>query len=340
MRSRDLDPRRPIGHPSHRNEAVVQLHEPTWDWSIEQDGALALDRHDLWPELPKRSRIELSQSPPAPERLKAEPRTATVRPMRSPRPSRQARLERQRRARARRRARQLAGAVTLAVVLLVTLLLTAFGSGHTAPVKAAVPAPAKRLLPAGPPSPQVIALQGSLRIQLPVPQERLSAIGVYGSGDGALSLSPLGTKGNQGFLARSFHSIFGGGTHGTLRYYDLQGQGPGHTALDVGAPAGTDVYAPVDGTVVGLTPFVVDGKTVGAQIDVQPLNNPSVVVSVTRLRPDPALSVGASLGAATSKIGTVANLANVEEPALARFTQDAGNHVTLMVHAAATLSIP
>ena len=124
--------------------------------------------------------------------------------MRSPRPSRHARLEQRRRAAARRRARRIAGAVILGGVLLVTLLLTAFGSSsHHARVDAAAPAPAKRLLPAGPPSPQVIALQGSLRIQLPVPQERRTAIGVYGTGDGALPLRPVGTKGNQGFLARN-----------------------------------------------------------------------------------------------------------------------------------------
>lgn len=280
------------------------------------------------------------RTPAVDERLKAEPRTATVRPVRSPRPSRQARLERQRRVRAQRRARRIAGALILGVVLLVTLLLTAFGSGHPRTVRAATPAPAQRLLPAGPPSPQIVALQGSLRIQLPVPQERLTAIGVYGSGDGALPLSPLGTKGNQGFLARSFHRVFGGGGHGTLRYYALGGHGPGITAVDVGASAGVDVYAPVDGTVVGLTPFVVDGQTYGSQIDIQPLNDPSVVVSVTQLRPDPALSVGTSLVAGSSKIGNVADLSKVEQQALARYTQDAGNHVTIEVHPAATLSIP
>lgn len=227
------------------------------------------------------------------------------------------------------------------MVLIVTLLLTAFGTARPTPVRAAVPAPAVRLLPAGPPSPQVVALQGSLRIQLPVPQERLTAIGVYGSGDGALPLHPLGTKGNQGFLTRSFHRIVGGGSgRGSLRYYQLAGQGPGNTALDIGAPAGTDVYAPVDGTVVGLTPFVIDGKPVGAQVDIQPQNDPSAVVSVRQLRADPSLAVGASLVAATSKIGTIGDLSKIEQQALARFTNDLGNHVTIEVHPAATLSIP
>ena len=61
---------------------------------------------------------------------------------------------------------------------------------------------------------------------------------------------------------------------------------------------------------------------------------------MTQIRADPALSVGDSLSAATSRIGTIADLAQVEQQALARFTTDAGNHVTIAVYPAATLSIP
>lgn len=242
---------------------------------------------------------------------------------------------------ARQRARRLAFSIVLGAVLLVTLLLTAFQpSAGRSTVKATAPAPAQRLLPTGPPTPQVIALQGSLRIQLPVPQERLSAIGVYGTGDSALPLRPLGTKGNQGFITRTFHRIFGGGGGHGPRYYSLGGASPGNTTLDVGAAAGTDVYSPVDGTVVGLTPYLINGRKVGAQIDIQPLADPAVVVSLTQLRPDPALSVGDTVTSATSKIGTIADLAAIEQQALARYTTDAGNHVTIAVYPAATLSIP
>ena len=322
-------------HPSHRNEA----ENPSWDWSFEQDGALALDPYDAWPE-PRPRRKEVVPQAPAPlVLLKEEAGPATVQPMRA-RPSRQARLERQRRLQARRRARGVAFAVILGAVLLVTLLLTAFASSDNRTVKTAAPAPAQRLLPTGPPSPQVIALQGAVRIQLPVPQERLTAIGVYGTGDAALQLRPLGTKGNQGFITRTFHRVFGGGEGHGPRYYSLGGASPGNTALDVGAAAGTDVYSPVDGNVVGLTPYVINGRKVGAQIDIQPLADPATVVSITQLRSDPSLKVGDALAAATSRIGTVADLAKIEHQALARFTTDAGNGVTIAVYPAATLSIP
>ena len=46
------------------------------------------------------------------------------------------------------------------------------------------------------------------------------------------------------------------------------------------------------------------------------------------------------VSAATSKLGTVLDFSRVEQQALARYTQDAGNHVSIEVHPAATLAIP
>jgi hypothetical protein len=84
---------------------------------------------------------------------------------------------------------------------------------------------------------------------------------------------------------------------------------------------------------------VLDGRAYGARIDVQPVNAPSIVVSLTQLRPDPALTVGSPVAAATTKLGSVLDLSGVQKQALARYTQDAGNHVTIEVHPAATLAL-
>ena len=214
------------------------------------------------------------------------------------------------------------------------LLVSAFRSGGSAVIGTGTPASAARLLPAGPPEPLVIAVHESLRIQLPVNQRNVTAVGYHAAGESALPLDPLGRQANEGLFARAFHRVFGGGGGG-VRYYQLGGGAGSSTgSLNVGAAPGTDVYAPVDGTVVGLRDYVLDGKAYGSVIDIQPSGEPSVVVSVSHLRPDPSLTVGSDLSAGSSKIGNVLDFSGVERLALARYTQDAGNHVELELHSA------
>jgi hypothetical protein len=259
--------------------------------------------------------------------------------MPSPRAPGQARRQSQARAAARRRARRIAGLVAISVALLVTFMLTAFGSGSQ-PATQTRPAPANRFLPGGQPRPQVVALRGSLRIQLPIAQSRITVIGYHAVGGGALALQPVGRQANEGLFARIARKLFGGGERG-LAYYQLGGDdGPGTAALDVGASPGTDVYSPVDGTVVGITPLTLRGRTFGARIDIQPTSAPALVVRLTHLRPDPALTVGSSVGASITKVGTIIDFSEVEKQALARYTQDAGNHVSVELHPAATLATP
>ena len=162
----------------------------------------------------------------------------------------------------------------------------------------------------------------------------LIPLDIGASGDGALPLTPLGRQGNEGALARLAHKIFGGGGGGFV-YFQLSG---GETAaLDVGALPGTDVYAPVDGTIVGISDYILDGRPYGSRIDIQPSAAPSLVVSLTHLSPDPALTVGSTIAASSTKVGRVVDLSGVETQALSRYTQDAGNHVAIELRAAANL---
>ncbi|HEU5064431.1 MAG TPA: hypothetical protein VFT86_00890 [Gaiellaceae bacterium] len=259
--------------------------------------------------------------------------------MPSPRAPGQTRRTSKARAAARRRARRTAGLIAVSIALLVTFMLTAFGPGSSTPTQTR-PAPANRFLPAGQPRPQVVALRESLRLQIPIAQDRITAIGYHSVGDGALALEPVGRQANEGLFARIARKLLGGGENG-LTYYILGGEeGPSTAALDVGAAPGTDVYSPVDGTIVGITPLTLRGETYGARIDIQPTSAPALVVRVTHLRPDPALTVGSSVAASISKIGTIIDFSEVERQALARFTQDSGNHVSTEVHPAATLATP
>jgi hypothetical protein len=233
--------------------------------------------------------------------------------------------------------RRLAVLVAIAVVALGTLLVTAFGGGEHPSALVAPPASATRLLPAGRPLPKVLARVGALRIQLPVNESRLTAIGYFGSQDGALPLAPVGHQANEGLLRRLVHSVLGGGG-GWPRWYVLPGgHGESTSALDVGAAPGTDVYSPVNGTIVGIGKIVLNGRAYGARIDIQPIDAPSLIVSISHVKADPSLAVGAMLTADASKIGTVLDFSNVEHQALSRYTNDAGNHVLVEVHPSPTL---
>jgi hypothetical protein len=240
------------------------------------------------------------------------------------------------------RVQRFAGLALVGAVLVVTLVLTAFGSVRSqAPVASVADPATARLAPSGPPRPQIVAVHDRVRIQLPVPQSRLTAIGYHGASDGdALALEPLGRRGNQGLLGRVADRIFGPDRAGLVWYQLGGGLGHATSAIDVGAPPDTDVFAPVDGTVVGMSNFVLNQTVYGVRVDIQPTSAPALVVRVSRLSPDPVLTVGSAVVAAKTRLGTVIDLADVEEQALAGFTQDAGNHVTIQVRPAANFALP
>jgi hypothetical protein len=254
--------------------------------------------------------------------------------MASPR-SRQAARLRERRRRAQRRARRIVIGTALCALGVVTLLLTAFGTGGSAGTPepadfAAVPASSDASVR---PKPQALGTIGNLGIQLPVAAASLTAIGFHGSSDGSLTLQPVGRQANEGLLARLWRHIAGTGRDWP-RWYQLEGGPPGTNVLDVGTAPGTDVYAPVAGSVVAVTKLVIGGKRVGSRIDLRPTRAPSVMVSVMNVRPDPAITVGTPVLAASSKLGTAVDVAAVEEQALAAHAPDGGNNVSIAVYPA------
>jgi murein DD-endopeptidase MepM/ murein hydrolase activator NlpD len=303
---------------------VVELWASEDEWAFEVDGALALQ-------------------PEVSDGLKDPPRFASVPRMVEPQAqgvvAARALQREQIRARARR-SRRTAALLVVALVSLVTLLLTAFGTGDVSSLPEGGPAPAGRLLPAGPPRAQVVAMQDTLRIQLPINQSRVTAIGYHASGTNTLPLQPVGSQANAGLFGRIVQRLFGQSGSG-IRYYLIGGGvGPQTGGLDIGAPVQTDVYAPVDGTVIAISDQIVNGRAYGVRIDIQPSGDPDVVVALTNLRPDPALTVGSTVSAGRSKIGRLIDLSSVEQAALARYTHDKGQHVHIEVHAASSLATP
>jgi len=221
----------------------------------------------------------------------------------------------------------------LGVLGLVTLLFTAFGSSGSSNVAApiAIETVSSADAAAVRPRPQVLASIGNLRVQLPVAAGALTAIGFHGSGDGSLSLQPVGRQANEGLLARLWRRIAGNGRQ-SPRWYQLEGGPAGTNVLDVGTAPGPAVYAPVQGSVIAVSDLVIGGKRVGSRIDLRPSEAPSVMVSVENVRPDPAIVVGTPVLAATSKLGTAVDIASVEKQALAAHAPEGGNNVSIAVY--------
>lgn len=216
----------------------------------------------------------------------------------------------------------------VAALALVTLILTAFDSNSPDSVATTVAAVAAAT--GVPPEPQVLATVGNLQIRLPVAAEAVTAIGFHGADGGAMELSPVGRQVNEGLLARLWRSIAGSAQEGPV-WFQLDG-GPGTEVLDVGAIPGTDVYSPVDGTVVSISDFVIDGKAYGSRIDVRPSASPSLIVTLSHLESDPSLTVGSPVFASSSKLGTVVDVAAVERQVLEKHARGRGNNVAIEVH--------
>jgi hypothetical protein len=245
--------------------------------------------------------------------------------------SRRAARHRARRQRAQHRARRLALIGIVAALALVTLILTAFGSGSPDEVATTVAAPP--IATGVPPEPEILATVSNLQIRLPIAADAVTAIGFHGIDADAMTLNPVGRQANQGLLARLWQRIAGSSQAGPV-WYQLEG-GPGTEVLDVGAAPGTDVYSPVDGTVVSISDFVIDGKTIGSRIDVRPSAAPALIVTLSHLEPDPSLAVGSPVLASSSKLGTVVDIAGFERQALAKVAGARGNNVAIDVHPAA-----
>jgi hypothetical protein len=225
----------------------------------------------------------------------------------------------------------------VALAIFVVLLVAAFSSSAP-PFQESLPKGFKAN-PNSPPSAMTVAKAGSLNLQVPISQGAVTALGYHGSDGNSVPLEPLGRQANEGVLAGMVHWLFGGSAQGPT-YYELGGGvGSGTGALDVGAAEGTDVYSPVDGTVVSIGNYVLNGKVYGNTLEIQPTQQASVVVVVTRMRADPSLAVGESVAAGRTKIGSVIDLSTVEKQTLASMTHDAGNHVTIVVDPAPSLPV-
>jgi hypothetical protein len=223
------------------------------------------------------------------------------------------------------------------LLVVVTIIATALrsGSSENSPAAIASVVPTSQLAPNAPPAPLGLATApGNLVLDVPINHRRITSIVYHGVGTAnVIPLVPLGTQRNAGLLNTIAKMLTGApdGGGGPSYYVDDAGQGPSTGSVDVGAVAGTDVYSPVDGKVVSIRPYVIDGRAYGSVIEIQPTSTPADVVTLTNLATAPGVVVGAPVSAARTKLGAVVDLSKVLTQEMAKYSSDAGNHVHIEV---------
>ncbi len=160
----------------------------------------------------------------------------------------------------------------------------------------------------------VIARASGVDLHLPIARSQITAVAFRAVDEpGAVALTP-----NGGGIAYNIAPSEGR-------------PGPETGSVDVGAPAGTPVYSPVDGTVTSVAPYMVAGRQQGYQISIAPSDASDVVVQMTHLETPAggtAPTVGAMVRAGLAPpIGQVRDFSRVAQQEIARYTSDSGNHV-------------
>ena len=237
-----------------------------------------------------------------------------------------------------RRARLLAALLLAGAIAALTLGSTLRNNGSHVEAGPIMP---RSVLPAGPPTPQVLASQGGLRLFVPIEQDRITAIAYHQvAGSRAFSLEPSGRQANADLARRLWRRVFGDSSGG-MRYFVSDNS---TDAVDVGARANTRIYAPVDGQIASVTPEVIAGKPAAVTVGISPTDDPSVVVYVGHVSAaassSGALRVGDSVSASRTPLGNVADMSKLEISDLRKYVSDSGNNAQVWVEPAPTLAIP
>jgi hypothetical protein len=237
-----------------------------------------------------------------------------------------------------RRLRRRTG-LALAVALTAALALVTYRSGSSpSPPPTLAAATPSSLAPDGQPTVETLATYGAtqgLVLRVPVRQQRITAIVYHGIGDAnVVPLQPAGHQLDASFLSRLADRLFGGSSTPGPRYYiDSSDAGPDTGSVDVGAAAGTTVWSPIDGVIASIQPYELSGKRYGSVIQIRPDAAPAVTITMQAIQPlhSHPIQVGDLVTAARSPLGTIVDLSGVLDQTVARYTSDAGNHVSISI---------
>jgi hypothetical protein len=210
-------------------------------------------------------------------------------------------------------------AIIVAVIVVVLFWVT---GGTSSPTASSSTTPASPLPINSKPQHELLATAPLVSIALPINARAVTAVAFRSIPDpAAVELTPVGP------VPRHDE----GSTGSALP--DLE--------LDVGAAAGTVVYSPVDGQVIGVYDNIIQGQVQGYRVIIGPQSAPGVAVSVSHLYAPAGTKppqVGSAVISGATPIGRVIDLSNIETQNISQFTGDAGNHVAIEVQRMANAS--
>jgi hypothetical protein len=220
----------------------------------------------------------------------------------------------------RRRLMAVALVVLGALALVFAVLVQTQASGAT---ERAVPIDPNNATPD-----TVLAEAAGVGISTPVRPASLTGLGYHPEGEGLVAMVPRGDNLSKNAL---LGLVTSGETPEDINYHvmdDAGREGPRTGALDVGAGSGTTAYSPVTGYVTSIRPdpTVEDANVV----EIKPDANPDVRINVSLVKSDGA-GVDDRVVAGMTRLGSVADSAEILDPQLSAYTSDSGNHVTIRV---------
>lgn len=175
-----------------------------------------------------------------------------------------------------------------------------------------------------------LAAAGEIQLMLPVYEKQVTAVGYHPvDGDGLITLIPNGRQLN-GSIISSLGVV--SPTDGPGYYLMEEGGrfGSATCSLDVGAPAGTVVFSPVDGIVAGIRTYNLRGECPDTEVRIQPQYQSNMVVVMSHMGNIQA-TLGQPVRAGETRLGSVRRLDGCIEQQLSRYTYDSGNHLHMQV---------
>jgi len=190
---------------------------------------------------------------------------------------------------------------------------------------------------------QVFATYRSLNLRLPVDPSYITALAFHqASGDKALHMDSLApdadmtqaakvkavATGASAETAGAIEAIWQGSV---LRLWRSNRRGMPDTAADIGADPGTDVYAPVSGTVVQIRAYKLYDKYPDYEIHITPDGWPEVDLVMLHVD-DLTIAVGDRVVGGASRIACVRKMSDKIDIQLGGYTGNGGDHVHVQLN--------